>query len=144
MNPAINNTYNILKLQEVIEARDDNLDGIPEATHVMAPSAYARSIVLLKGSTVVGKMHRHAHINVISYGSVRVSTFEGFKDYTGFNVFVSAPNVKRSVHALEETRWTTFHVTEETDLEKIEADVIISEDSEEFLTIMQNLIGEEK
>jgi len=141
MNPAISNSLAILKLQTTLEELPENLVGIPDATHFFAPGAYARSIILPKGSTVIGKMHRHAHINVISYGSVRVSTYEGFKDYSGHNLFVSLPNVKRSVRALEETCWTTIHITNETDLAKIEEDVIIAEDSEEFLSKFREMIG---
>ena len=143
MNPMISNSIGVLKLQSAMSDMSENLDGIPAATHVFAPSAYARTIILTKGSTVVGKMHRHAHVNVISYGAVRVATYEGLKDYFGHNVFVSPPNVKRSVHAMEETCWTTFHVTSETDLEKIEADVIIEENSEEFISKFREMIGEE-
>lgn len=38
--------------------------------------------------------------------------------------FVSEPGTKRAVLALEDTLWTTVHVTDETDLEKIEEYVI--------------------
>jgi hypothetical protein len=141
MNPAISNSLAILKLQTALAEHPDNLVDIPDATHVFAPGAYARTIILPKGSAVVGKMHRHAHVNVISYGSVRVSTYEGFKDYSGHNLFVSLPNVKRAVHALEETCWTTIHITNEADLAKIEEDVIIAEDSEEFLSTFREMIG---
>jgi hypothetical protein len=41
--------------------------------------------------------------------------------------FVSEVGTKRVVHALEETIWTTVHVTDETDLEKIE-DYVIAKD----------------
>ena len=141
MSVALNNSIGILNLQDAISGMAENMVGIPDATHAFAPGAYARTIILPKGSTVVGKMHRHAHINVMSYGSVRVATYEGINDFSGHNLFVSAPNVKRSVRALEDTCWTTIHITNETDLEKIEDDVIIKEDSDEFLSKMQTLIG---
>lgn len=37
---------------------------------------------------------------------------------------ISAPGTKRAVIALEDTTWITVHVTNETDLEKIEDYVI--------------------
>lgn len=39
-------------------------------------------------------------------------------------VFTSTPGTKRAVWPLEDSLWTTCHVTEETDLEKIEDHVI--------------------
>ena len=37
-------------------------------------STYAREIFLPKGSFVVGKIHRHQHLNIISKGKVKVFT----------------------------------------------------------------------
>jgi len=142
MNPSVNNTFNILKMQEFLAGHDQAMVGIPEATHVFSEGVYARTIVLPKGSIVVGKMHRHEHVNIISYGAVKVSTFDGIDEYFGQGVFVSKPKVKRCVLALEDTCWTTIHLTNETDLSKIEEQIIIKDDSEEFLIEMKNLIGE--
>jgi hypothetical protein len=107
----------------------------PEPQHTFAPGAYARTLKLDKDSLVVGKIHKHSHINVISYGHVLVMTEgEGLLELRGPLVFASSPGAKRVVLALEETLWTTVHVTEETDLEKVENHVIAKtyEDYEQF------------
>jgi hypothetical protein len=97
----------------------------PEPQHTFAPGAYARTLLLDKDSLVVGKIHKHAHINVISFGHVLVMTEgEGLLELHGPLVFTSTPGTKRAVYALEDTLWTTVHVTNETDLEKVENDVI--------------------
>ena len=95
MNLQAIKTASILNLQEVLSSSDGNMIGIPEATHTFAPGAYARTLILPKGCIVVGKMHRHSHINVISYGKVRVATYEGVDELQGHQVFASPPNVKR-------------------------------------------------
>lgn len=97
----------------------------PEPQHTFAPGSYARTLLLEAGSVVVGKIHKHAHINVISYGHVMVMTEgEGLQELRGPLVFTSSPGTKRAVAALEDTLWTTVHVTDETDLAKVEQHVI--------------------
>lgn len=92
--------------------------------HHFAPGAYAREILLPAGSFVIGKIHKHAHINVISKGRVTVLTEAGRVDMQAPYTFVSDPGTKRCVYAWEDTVWTTVHVTEETDMERLEAEII--------------------
>lgn len=92
--------------------------------HHFAPGAYAREIMLPKGSLVIGKIHKHAHINVVSKGLVSVMTEFGRMDIEAPSTFVSQVGTKRAVYAHEDTVWTTVHVSNETDLEKLEDEII--------------------
>jgi hypothetical protein len=116
----------VMSLQEFIRCRNDKLD--PDADcpvkHIFAPGAYAREILLPAGAVVVGKIHKHAHLNFITKGKVRVVTETGALEMTAPYTFVSEVGTKRVVYAVEETIWTTVHITNETDLEKIEDYVI--------------------
>jgi hypothetical protein len=90
-------------------------------------STYAREIFLPKGSFVVGKIHRHQHLNIISKGKVKVFTEFGEKYFVAPCTFISEVGLKRAVYAEEDTIWTTVHLTEfenESDLSKIEEEVI--------------------
>jgi hypothetical protein len=90
-------------------------------------STYAREIFLPKGSFVIGKIHRHQHLNFISKGRVKVFTEFGEKYFEAPCTFVSEVGLKRGVYAEEDTIWTTIHLTEfsdEADLNKIENEVI--------------------
>jgi hypothetical protein len=107
---------------EALLKRFDQLD-MP-LTHTFAPGAYARTILLPKGAVVVGKIHRHAHLNIISKGKVSVVTEFGRMDITGPHVFTSLPGTKRALCVVEECVWTTIHLTGETDLAKIEEQII--------------------
>jgi hypothetical protein len=51
--------------------------------------------------------------------------------------FVSQPGTKRVVYALKDTVWTTVHVTESTDLDEIEAEIIAP--SFEALTALEHI-----
>ena len=122
----------ILRLQDAIVYGD--LDVGPAACpvqHHFAPGAYGREMTLPAGLVVVGKIHKHAHINVISKGRVQVFTEQdGVLELAAPCTFVSSPGTKRVVHVLEETVWTTVHVTDKTDLAEIEREVIATDFSE--------------
>lgn len=92
--------------------------------HHFSEGSYAREILLPAGSLVIGKIHRHSHINVISQGECMVLTEDGVRHLKAPLTFVSRPETKRVVYAVTDVIWTTVHVTNETDLSKIEDQVI--------------------
>lgn len=122
----------IMRLQDAIVY--GGLDVGPAACpvqHHFAPGAYGREMTIPAGLVVVGKIHKHAHINVISKGRVQVFTEQdGVLELAAPCTFVSSPGTKRVVHVLEETVWTTVHVTDKTDLAEIEREVIATDFSE--------------
>lgn len=88
---------------------------------------YAREMLIPKGTLIIGKIHRHQHLNFISKGRVKVFTEFGEKYLEAPCTFVSEVGLKRAVYAEEDTLWTTVHLTEfneESDLDKIEEEVI--------------------
>lgn len=99
--------------------------------HIFTDGAYARELTMPAGSVVIGKIHKHAHLNFITKGKVEVATEFGREVFTAPYTFVSEPGTKRAVYILEDTVWTTVHVTQETDLEKIE-DYVIAKSFEEY------------
>ena len=117
---------NILKLQDHMQSMDSVLDDCV-VKHIFAPGCYAREMTIPKGTLIIGKIHKHAHLNIISKGCVRVATEFGPSFFEAPYTFVSEVGTKRAVYALEDTVWTTIHITEETDLDKIE-DYVIAKD----------------
>jgi hypothetical protein len=88
---------------------------------------YAREMFIPKGTLIIGKIHRHQHLNIISKGKVVVYTEFGEKHMEGPITFVSEIGLKRSVFAVEDTLWTTIHLTQfvgEENLGNIEEEVI--------------------
>lgn len=115
----------ILALEDAIRRELDSYDNFDDVlTHHFAPGAYGREMLLKKGSIVVGKIHKHAHLNVLSQGDVLVVTEDGLRRLTAPATFVSKPGTKRCVYALAESVWTTVHVTTSTDLAEIEEEMI--------------------
>ena len=98
-------------------------DDLP-VRHVFSPGMYARELFMPAGTVIIGKIHRHAHMNTISKGKIQVLTPNGTATYTAPFSFVSEPGMKRVGRVLEDTVWTTYHKTDKTDLAEIEQDVI--------------------
>lgn len=133
---------NIQKLENVMFAMKDAQIQI-ETKHHHAHKMYAREILIPKGTTLTGKIHKYSHINVISQGDISVMTENGIERIQAPCIIVSKPGTKRVGFAHEDTIWTTFHATEETDLEKIEEDLIApSFESFELFQASQLLLEE--
>ena len=150
MNIAANDVFSgeqvsaiakIESLQEEMLNFPAEVQNMPPVKHYFAPGCYAREMLIPKDCLIIGKIHKHSHLNTIAYGNVAVATFDGVKQYVGHNTFTSEPGIKRVVLALEDTLWTTYHPTEETDLEKIEDEVIAkSYDDTSFLESMMKYL----
>lgn len=68
-----------------------------------------REIHLPADSVVVGRIHRHDHLNIISKGRVTVFTEFGIEDISAPATFLSRAGTKRVVHTHEDCIWTTIH-----------------------------------
>ncbi len=99
--------------------------------HVFAPGAYARTIRIPADTLIVGKIHKHAHLNMLMQGDVSVATEEGPIRMQAPRVMCSKAGTKRVVYAHTDVIWTTVHLTDSTDLDEIE-EQIIAKTYEEF------------
>lgn len=96
-------------------------------THHFAPGVYAREMFVPKGVVLTGKIHRYSHLNIMSQGEFTLVTEDGHKRVKAPYSFVSEPGAKRAFYAHEDSVWTTIHPTDETDLEKLEQELIIED-----------------
>jgi hypothetical protein len=126
--PAVLFRQGLLSIQDEL-AKLPQID--PPLKHHFAEGSYAREMLIPAGSMIIGKIHRHAHVNVISKGRIYVATEFGTQILEAPVTFVSQPGTKRAVYAITDTVWTTIHVTDETDLAKVE-DIVICPDYETF------------
>lgn len=105
--------------------------------HYFANGVYAREITIKAGTLLTGKVHKTEHLNIVSKGEITVWTETGMKRVKAPFTMVSKPGTKRVGFAHEDTVWTTIHGTHETDLVKLEADLIesvsIESDDKELL-----------
>lgn len=94
-------------------------------SHYFSPGLYLREIRMAAGSIVVGKIHKTEHFNILVQGACLI-IHEDFtrEELRAPMVFVSKPGVQKVLYILEDMIWMTTHVTEETDLIKLEDELI--------------------
>lgn len=111
--------------------------------HHFAPGVYMRQMDAAAGTLVVSKMHRTEHMNILLKGSLTVATENGIELLKAPCVLKSMPGTKRIGYFHEDSSWITVHPTEETDLEKIEQQVIVPDDEiDQFLASLPNRLKE--
>lgn len=109
--------------------------------HLFAPDIYIRTIFIPAGTCIVGKIHKHAHANILSSGKVTVVTESGGKeDLEGPIQMISEPGTKRAVYAHTNVVWTTIHPnpTNTTNVDEIE-EFVIAKTYEEYIQMKHQL-----
>lgn len=95
-----------------------------ETNHAFMNGIYARQIIIPAGVVIVGAKHKTEHPYLISKGKCYIIN-NGKREYfeAPYNG-ITKPGSKRAIYAIEDTVFTTFHPTEETDIKKIESEII--------------------
>lgn len=102
--------------------------------HTIVGNTYAREMTMFEGTTVIGELHKHEHLNFIMRGRVKVLTeLEGFQEYVAPCMFVSPAGTKRLVHVLEDCVWVAVHEISSTDPDEIEREVIAKDYDELYI-----------
>lgn len=128
-------------VQQQLSERPDQID-VP-VQHHFAPGVYMRQMDAAAGTLVVSKMHRTEHMNILLKGSLTVATEDGIQLMTAPCVLKSMPGTKRIGYFHEDSSWITIHPTSDTDLEKIEQQVIVPDDEiDQFLASLPNRLKE--
>lgn len=97
-------------------------------THRFAPGVYLREIAMPADTIVIGKVHKTSHFNQITRGACLIVHVDGTREELRAPMtFVSEANVSKVLYILEDTVWSTIHPTHETDLVKLEAELIAPE-----------------
>lgn len=130
MNEITLSAKAVLRLQEAMLDLPDERKFEPETLHHFAPGQYAREMHLPAGHFVVGKRHKHGHLNTLSQGKVLLVNEQGRYELSAPFTFTSQPGTKRAIYALEDAVWTTYHLnpTDTRDFAELEALHIIPED----------------
>ena len=111
-------------------------------THRFAPGVYSREIFIPAGTIIIGKIHRHEHLNFLLEGEITVVTEEGSRRLKAPCTFVAPAFTKKAAYAHTDVRWTNVHATSETDVEKIEDEMVLpSYDDPEFLAHIRTTLS---
>lgn len=128
-------------VQQQLSESPDQID-VP-VQHHFAPGVYMRQMDAAAGTLVVSKMHRTEHMNILLKGSLTVATEDGIQLMTAPCVLKSMQGTKRIGYFHEDSSWITIHPTSDTDLEKIEQQVIVPDNEiDQFLASLPNRLKE--
>lgn len=123
--------------KEKVKFLADRMAAIPQVDlplkHYFAPHVYIREIFMPAGAIVIGKIHKTEHFNIIQKGCVTLHNEDGTKEMLrGPLTFVSKPGVQKVLYIHEDTIWSTIHMTENRDMESLEAEIIEADDYPRF------------
>lgn len=92
--------------------------------HFFSEGLYARHMTVEEDGVVVGKVHKHSHLAILLEGTVRVSSKYGTALYSAPYVINVNAGDKRAFYAVTRVKYITVHATNETDLEKLEQELV--------------------
>jgi hypothetical protein len=115
---------------EVIDVVENIIANQPQiecpVTHRFTPNMYIREVFVPAGTILTSEIHRHEHPHVLSMGKITMWDGEGGE------ITISAPycgitkaNARRVVLVHENCIFTTFHVTQATNVEDAEKDIFV-------------------
>lgn len=92
--------------------------------HRHADGMYIRELFMPKGMLFVTKIHKLRHPFFILRGDCSILTTAGVIRIKGPYSGITVPGTKRIIYTHKDTVWITVHATKETDLKKIEDEII--------------------
>jgi len=119
----------VTNIQEEIISREDSVEGeeanaVNPVKHTYADGLYIREIFMPRGEIVISKIHKIAHPFFLIKGKISVLSEEGEKLLQAPYYTVTPAGTKRMLYTHTNAIVVTVHRTFETDLNKIEDEII--------------------
>jgi len=97
--------------------------------HAFAPGVYLRQVVMPKGAMIIGHEHKTEHFNVVLSGHASVLMNGEVQEIKAPSIFVSKAGVRKVLLIHETMIWATIHPTNETQIERLEEELIIKSET---------------
>jgi hypothetical protein len=101
-----------------------------KVVHHFSHGVVARELHIPAGVDLTGAIHKYANLNTLSQGEMLIATESGLLHVKAPYTVVSPPGTKRAATTLTDCVWTTYLGTNETDIEKIEAEFTTNSEQE--------------
>lgn len=112
-----------VSMQDKVENLEEALKKVPQVEcpvkHYFAPGIYAREITIKKGTVLTGAIHKTENLVILSCGRLQLVTESGTIEISAPHILTVKPGTKNAAYALEDSVWTNFFPTEETDVDKL-------------------------
>ena len=114
--------------------------------HYFRPGMYCRKLIRPAGTLIVGKVHKEPHFFLCAKGEIIAWTENGMKRLQAGDVVECKPGTKRVTLATQDSIGVTIHKTDETDLDKIEEELVEPDETALFDSgnKLKQIIGEMK
>ena len=135
----------VLKVEDMIRQMPDHLEGnCYPLKHSFADGLYIRELTVPAKILTVTKIHKYAHAAFLLKGKMSVLEEGGIREVEAPAHFITPAGTKRIVYHHTEVVLVTVHATKETDVQKIE-DEIIAKDFDELPIIdVENFVNKIK
>ena len=135
---SINSREKIIEFENALISNADgiNIEGdgkhvltsskLAPIKHTFADGVYIRQMDMLKGSVVVGAIHKHLHVWFLLTGHVTIATEDTTEDYVAPCYVVSTPGVKRVILANENSIFVNVHKNPSNtqDIDQLEKEIV--------------------
>jgi len=129
---------NIISLHKLMDSMTHSKIEL-KTEHMFSTGMYARILHIPKGTLLVGKIHKQECINIVSKGDISILTETGSARVSaGFHI-VSPPGLQKVGYAHEDTIFTNVFLTDKTDLDLLEKELIFDSYENIPLSIEQSL-----
>ena len=98
----------------------------------------AKAVLMRSGTMAIGAMHRFENMSLMTRGDISVATESGVVRHTVTDapiLIISPPGTKRAAYVHADTYWVSLHATDKSTVEEVEAEFIVSDETE-FLKLM--------
>lgn len=110
-------------MREKVVRLEQELQNVPQVDcpvrHYFAPGMYAREITIPAGVVLIGAIHKTENLVILSKGRLRLVTDSEVTEISAPYTTKCMPGAKNAAVALEDSIWTNFFPTDETDLDKL-------------------------
>jgi quercetin dioxygenase-like cupin family protein len=124
-NPIVPTQEQILKLQSEMLSMDQV--ELP-TEHYFSGGMYCRKVFRKAGTVIVGKVHKKDHFFMCAQGEIVAWSENGMIKLASGDIIESKSGTKRVTLALSDAIGITFHKTDKTNLDEIEAELIEPEE----------------
>jgi len=128
MNDIIDHINNVVPSREQIDRLQSEMVNLPQVElpteHYFSDGMYCRRVYRNAGTIIVGKVHKKDHFFMCAKGEIIAWSEKGMKTLKAGDIIESKQGTKRVTYAVTDAIGITFHKTDKTDLDDIEAELI--------------------
>jgi len=111
----------------------EKLDKINPLSHDFGDGCYIRKIFARKGQIIISKIHKKKHPWFFQSGKLSILSEHGVQHITAPANGITEAGTQRLIYVHEDSVFITVHATKETDIKKIEEEVIAKDFNDPLL-----------